>query len=239
MFLTLANARARISENSQHLTGCCSQICNGEGSKKPEKVKLELHAHFFFSVLHIWQTVNTWVTCWGKPLLPWNYSHFCLPLYTCLVPNLRFGALLQPSSIAFSSGASEDLLFWMKYITPQWRWRWHLGRRVWWCPARKGGPCGSSSSRQRSDTESSWSRWALFRCSFIRSCRGWSVEKTYPTQHVYFDVWIWFWGDLTFQHVPVQHWCNGLWCFLLKKKAIRKYIPNVNGRWGGARWKVL
>lgn len=82
MFLTLANARARISENSQHLTGCCSQICNGEGSKKPEKVRLELHAHFFFSVLHIWQTVNTWVTCWGKPLLPWNYSHFCLPLYT-------------------------------------------------------------------------------------------------------------------------------------------------------------
>lgn len=41
----------------------------------------------------------------------------------------------------------------------RWRSRWHLGRPVWWCPARRGGLWGTSSSKPRRDTENSWNRY--------------------------------------------------------------------------------
>lgn len=93
-----------------------------------------------------------------------------------------------PATQQYFLQASHRTCVWMKWIVPQWRWLWHLGRQVWWCRARKGGLFGISSSKPHRDTESSWSRWALLRCTFLPCCHGWSTEITCPTQHVYFNV---------------------------------------------------
>lgn len=147
--------------------------------------ELENTTYFFFTVLHHWQTVNIWLSCWGANF--WSTlttSHFYWPCLPFLKQLSAVIPLFRSPPAVFSSGVWGPA-FWMKWIVTQWRWRWHLGRQVWWCPARKGGLLGISSSKPHRDTESSWSRWALLRCTFLHGNHGWSTEMTCPRQRVF------------------------------------------------------
>lgn len=55
---------------------------------------------------------------------------------------------------------------WLRSTVPQWRWRWHSGRPVWWFPVRRAGPSGSSSSRPHRDTGSFWNRYCCSQASY-------------------------------------------------------------------------
>lgn len=122
-FLTLTNyACTRISWNSQRLTGML--LGEVEWGRKQEAresktgvalftpSELEITTYFFFTVLHHWQTVNIWLSCWGANF--WSTlttSHFywpCLPFLkhlSAVIPLFR-----SPPAV-FSSGVSQDLRF--------------------------------------------------------------------------------------------------------------------------------
>lgn len=117
----------------------------------------------------------------GKLLIHADSLLLLLALSTFLEHLWCHPSVWEPSCspAVFYSGDSKDLRSWMKWIASQWRWRWHLGRQVWWCPAKKVGLFGISSSKPRRDTESSWSRWALLSCIFLHSCHEWSTTSVF------------------------------------------------------------